>query len=46
MGFLNTVLDRPSNEKAFLILVAGYPAAGARVPDITRKTLNEIATFM
>lgn len=46
MGFLNTLLGRPSNERPFLLLVAGYPAAGAQVPDITRKPLDRIATFL
>ncbi|HEX9895332.1 MAG TPA: nitroreductase family protein [Gemmatimonadales bacterium] len=45
MGFLNVVLERPAHEKPFLLLVTGYPAADAQVPDITRKGLNEIATF-
>jgi hypothetical protein len=45
MGFLNEVLQRPAHEKPFLLLVAGYPAPDARVPDITRKALHEIATF-
>jgi iodotyrosine deiodinase len=45
MGFLNEILDRPARERAFLILVVGYPADGARVPDITKKPLTEIATF-
>ncbi len=45
MGFLSTVLDRPANERAYLLLVVGYPAEGARVPDITKKPLDEIATF-
>jgi len=45
MGFLSTVLDRPANERAYLLLVAGYPADDARVPDITKKPLDEIATF-
>ncbi len=45
MGFLNELLDRPSHERPFLLLVAGYPAADARVPDITRKPLSQIATF-
>ena len=45
MGFLNTLLDRPSHERPFLLLVAGYPAHGAQVPDITRKPLGEIATW-
>jgi len=45
MGFLNEILDRPARERAFLILVVGYPAQGARVPAITKKPLAEIATF-
>jgi nitroreductase len=45
MGFLNALLGRPSHERPFLLLVAGYPAEGARVPDITRKPFDEIATF-
>jgi iodotyrosine deiodinase len=45
MGFLNAILDRPANEKPFLLLVAGHPAAGARVPNIGRKPLDEIASF-
>lgn len=46
MKFLNDVLDRPSNERAYLILVTGYPAEGAKVPDITKKPLEKIATFV
>ena len=46
MGFLNTMLGRPTNERPFLLLVTGYPAPGARVPDITRKQLDQIATFL
>ena len=45
MQFLNTVLGRPRHERPFLIVVAGYPAADARVPDLRRKPLDEIATF-
>lgn len=45
MGFLNQVLDRPSNEKALMLIVAGYPAAEVRVPDLHRKPLSAIATF-
>ena len=45
MGFLSTVLDRPANERAFLLLVVGYPSDDARVPDITKKPLHDIATF-
>jgi nitroreductase len=46
MGFLNEILDRPSNERPFLLLVVGYPAEGAVVPDITRKALSEITSFV
>ena len=45
MGFLNEILDRPKNERPFLLLVVGYPKDTAQVPDITKKPLNEIATF-
>lgn len=46
MGFLNEILGRPSNERPFLLLVVGYPADGATVPRITKKSLDEIATFI
>jgi nitroreductase len=46
MGFLNAILGRPANERPFLLLVAGYPAEGAQVPAITKKPLEEIATFL
>jgi len=45
MGFLNDVLERPPNEKAFLLLVVGYPAPEARVPDIRRKPLATISSW-
>ncbi len=45
MGFLSSILERPDNERPFLLLVVGYPAPGARVPDLERKPLAEIATF-
>jgi len=45
MKFLNSILDRPSNERPFVLLVTGFPAADARVPDITKKSLEEITTF-
>ena len=45
MKFLNEVLGRPSNERPFLILVTGYPAEGVTVPDIERRSLEEICTF-
>jgi nitroreductase len=46
MGFLNEILGRPAHERPFLILVVGHPAPGAKVPAITRKPLEEIATWM
>ncbi|MGQ0430543.1 MAG: nitroreductase family protein [Gammaproteobacteria bacterium] len=46
MKFLNEILGRPKDlERPFLLLVVGYPAPGARVPDIVRKGLDEIASF-
>ena len=46
MGFLGQILNRPPNERAFLILVVGYPAEDAQVPVISKKSLDEIATFV
>lgn len=46
MGFLNGILGRPKHERPFLLLVVGYPDEGARVPDIDKKPLDEIATFL
>jgi hypothetical protein len=46
MGFLNAILNRPSEEKPFLLLVTGYPEKEAQVPIITKKPLAEIATFV
>ena len=46
MGFLNQILGRPAHEKAFLLLVVGYPAEDAVVPKISKKPLDEIATFI
>ena len=45
MGFLATLLGRPENERAYLILPVGYPAPDARVPDLQRKPLEEISVF-
>jgi iodotyrosine deiodinase len=45
MKFLNTILERPDHERAFLILVVGYPTEDATVPSITKKPLEDIATF-
>ena len=45
MGFLNEIMKRPSHEKPFLLLVVGYPKDDVQVPDITKKSLNEISSF-
>lgn len=45
MAFLNEVLDRPKSERPFLLLVTGYPADDAMVPDISRKALDEFVSF-
>jgi nitroreductase len=42
MGFLNEILHRPARERPFLLLVVGYPADDAKVPDISRKPLDRI----
>jgi iodotyrosine deiodinase len=42
MGFLGEVLDRPANERAFVVIPVGYPAPGAQVPAIAKKRLGEI----
>ncbi|MFB3057412.1 MAG: nitroreductase family protein [Ignavibacteriaceae bacterium] len=46
MNFLNEILGRPNNERPFLLLVVGYPAKDAKVPDIQKKKLEEIASFI
>jgi iodotyrosine deiodinase len=46
MGFLNRMLNRPAHEKPFLLLVVGHPADNATVPDIHRKELTEISSFV
>ena len=42
MGFLSAILERPSNERPFLLIPVGFPAADAVVPSITKKTLEAI----
>lgn len=46
MRFLNDILGRPKSERPFLLLVVGYPAGDARVPDIRRKSIGEFASFI
>jgi len=45
MGFLGELLERPANEKAMLVMPVGYPAVDAKVPDLSRKPLDEIAVW-
>ena len=46
MNFLTTLLNRPANERPFLLLPVGYPSGEAYVPKLERKKLDEIAKFM
>jgi iodotyrosine deiodinase len=46
MKFLNEIIGRPSSERPFLLLVVGYPAENAKVPDISRKALQDFTSFV
>jgi len=46
MGFLSEILKRSKNEKPYLLIPVGFPAAGAKVPDITKKSFEEIAELI
>ena len=46
MRFLNDILDRPSYERPFPILVVGHPTAHARVPDIARTQFYLVSTVL
>ena len=46
MAFLNEILRRPKSERPFLLLVAGYPAKDAKVPDLSRKPLEAFTSFV
>jgi nitroreductase len=41
MGFLAEILQRPPNEKAYMLLPLGYPEAGCEVPDLDRRPMEE-----
>lgn len=45
MGFLNEILQRPRNERPFILFPVGYPAEDATVPDLQRKSLEDIAVW-
>ena len=42
MGFLSSILGRPKNERAFVLIPVGFPAADATVPDIAKKTIAQV----
>jgi nitroreductase len=42
MGFLHKILDRPENERAYMLIALGYPERGCTVPDLQRKSLEQI----
>ncbi len=45
MGFLGEILERPDNERAYLLMPVGYPAESVTVPNLKRKALEEIVTY-
>ena len=45
MGFLGRVLDRPENEKAYLLIPVGIPTADCTVPDLVRKPLEQVSAW-
>ena len=46
IGFLNQILNRPANERPFMILVVGYPSKNIMIPMISKKKFAEIAQFI
>jgi len=46
MAFLSRILDRPANEKPYVLIPVGYPAEDCRVPDLKRKPLDEVAEWV
>ena len=45
MRFLSRVLDRPANERPFILFPVGFPAEDCKVPAISKKTLDEVTTW-
>ncbi len=45
MGFLKQILNRPDNERPYLLVVCGHPAVDAKIPNLKRNLLNQISTF-
>ena len=46
MNFLNEILNRPKNESPYLILVTGYPKEGTKIPNISKKRLDDVSTII
>ena len=46
MGFLEGILQRPKNEKAFLLIPVGFPIKDAEVPRLTKKSFNEVCDIL
>ena len=45
MGFLREILERPDHEHAMVLMPVGYPAEDAKVPNLTRKSFEEVSEF-
>jgi nitroreductase len=45
MSFLSDILNRPSNERPYILFPVGYPADAATVPDLSRKDLEDIVQW-
>jgi len=45
MNFLTKILNRPENERPFLLIPVGYPAANTYVPNLKRKPVDEVVKF-
>ena len=46
MGFLEGILKRPKNEKAFLLIPVGFPSKDAEVPRLAKKSFNEVCDIL
>jgi len=46
MGFLQRILGRPANERPYMLVAIGFPADGCRVPDLRRKTKEQLLTVV
>jgi nitroreductase len=46
MGFLSDILDRPRNEKPYVLIPVGYPAKDCQVPDLERKQIEDVVDWV